>query len=607
MVAITIVNVEDVLHQRERPLTLCPLHALNPVREPYRTTLLQPQGFIEVTEERVGHEDAALGHALCSSFLSIAAQTHSDLAVAPEYCVPWSAVEEIIQGTHRPPVGSLWVLGCESISPKEIQALAERCNADEQYLFHHEPLDPRQVAQKRYVSPLLYIFWTQDSEGQSVLFLLVQFKTVACRDYLDVEQASLCVGQTVYAFNRGIGRMSLLSIICSDAFNFSDHIDQAHLNCLLIHIQLNPKPAHADFAAYRARLCAIGSNSHVELLCLNWAQNVQEAKGGGKYDEWNNVAGSAWYAPPAKFSADNGLIDQLHRQGLYYCILAQRWHSFFLNYEGQILQLQKQKLLFPGEQAIVPKSFVAIEERWTWSAAKNTWESGAIACDGFAIALASYQAIAGPLQQVAHASPLAVERALEVLVGPRGKPTTWYAVSELDALHLDQNEEQIRRVTVHQELEPTRPGVAYRRSRLQRAHDAIGLIQDDVPWPAPVRDLADGFQFAWRQEAPHHNVEPTTGARGSAALVYLADQADDAKIDSAHQKLKQAIATHAVTVAINRGKGGEELADAIVRAQDRLCVVFRRDNCYGVRGPEGTNLIDIPAGASPVDFAEDRS
>lgn len=605
--AIAIVDVEEVLRHRVRPLMLTALQALNPAREPYRAILLQPTGIVEANEARVGHADAVLGRALCSSFVSTAAQAHADLAVAPEYCVPWAVVDEIIEGRHRPALGALWVLGCESIPPAEIQALAERCNAGGQCAFHHEPLNPRQVAQKRYVDPLLYVFWAVDADGEAVLFLLAQFKTVACRDYRDIEQTSLCVGRAVYAFNRGAGRMSLLSIICSDAFDFTGHIDQAHLNCLLIHIQLNPKPAHADYAAYRARLCAVGTNSHVELLCLNWAQNIKEVKGGGKFAEWKNVAGSAWYAPPAKFGADDGLIDELHRRGLYYSVLAQRWHSFFLNYEGQILQLQKQKLLFPGEQAIVPKNFVAVEERWTWSTAMNAWEPGAIAHDGFAVALLSYQAIAGPLQQSSQASPLAVERAIEILVGPRGNPTTWYAVNELDAFQLDRDEESIRRVTVHQELEPTRPGVAYRRRRLQRAHDAIGLAESDVPWPAPVRDLADGFQFAWRREAPHHNVEPAAGARGSAALVYLADQADDAEIESVHQKLKQAIAGHALSAAVREGKHGEELADAIVRAQDRLCVVFRRNNSYGARGPKGTNLIDIPAGASPVDFAEDRS
>jgi hypothetical protein len=440
-----------------------------------------------------------------------------------------------------------------------------------------------------------------------VLFLLAQFKTVACRDYRDIEQTSLCLGQAVYAFNRSAGKIGLLSIICSDAFDFSSYVDQAHLNCLLIHIQLNPKPAHIDYAAYRARLCAVGTNSHVELLCLNWAENVKEVKGSREIREWKNVAGSAWYAPPAKFGADDGMIDELHRRGLYYNVLAQRWHSFFLNYEGQILQLQKQKLLFAGEQAIVPKNFVVVEERWTWNPVVGAWEAGAIANDGFAVALTSYQAIAAPLRLTSQASPLAVERAIEILVGPRGSPTTWYAVNELDSFQLDRDEESIRRVTVHQEIEPTRPGVAFRRNRLQRAHDAINLSQSPVPWPEPVRDLANGFRLAWHREAPHHNVEPSAGERGSAALVFLADQADDVEIDAVLLKLTQAIVGHAVSVAIGEGKYGGELADATVRAQERLCVVFRRDNNYGARGPQGANLIDIPASASPVDFGEDRS
>lgn len=605
--AINIVNVEDVLRQRPQPLTLCGLHALNLAREPYRAILLQPAGVIEANDRRVGHANPALGYALCGAFTSLAAQCHADLAVAPEYCVPWTVIDEIVSGQIRPPIGALWAFGCESISPADIQAFAARCNSGDECIFYHEEIDPRQIAQKRYVDPLLYIFWVENANGQPLLFLLAQFKTVACRDYRDIEQTSLCVGTSIYAFNRGVGKIGLMSIICSDAFDFSDHIDAVHQNCLLLHIQLNPKPAHADYAAYRARLCTVGTNSHVELLCLNWAENIMEAKGGGKFSEWKNVAGSAWYAPPAKFGTDDGLIDELHRRGLYYNVLAQRWHAFFLNYEGQILQLQKQKLYFLGEQALVPKNFVAVEERWTWIVERNVWEPGAIAQDGFAKALLSYQAIAEPLQHSAQASPLAVERAVEILVGPRGKPTTWYGVNELDSFQLDRDEESIRRVTVHQELDPARPGVAYRRKRLQRAHDAIGLTQSDVPWPASVRDLANGFRFAWRRGSPHHNVEPTAGTRGSAALVYLADQADDIEIDSVHRKLEQAIIEHALGVAVQDGKSGEEIQDAIVRAQDRLCVVFRRDNNYGARGPHGTNLIDIPAGVSPVDFAEDRS
>jgi hypothetical protein len=143
--------------------------------------------------------------------------------------------------------------------------------------------------------------------------------------------------------------------------------------------------------------------------------------------------------------------------------------------------------------------------------------------------------------------------------------------------------------------------------RLQRAHDAIGLAQSEVPWPPPLRDLANGFKFSWKRNSPHHNVEPNTAGRRPAALVYLSDQANNSEVESTHQKLRKAITTHAVNEACEAGKSGEELSDAIVRAQDRLCVVFRRDNRYGARGPEGTNLIDTPASASPVDFSEDRS
>lgn len=604
---ISIVDVEEVLRQQPHPLTLINLKALNPAREPYRAILLQPTGIVEANDVRVGHSDTELGHSLCAGFLSSAAQSHSDLAVAPEYCVPWSVVEEVVDGRFRPPEGAIWVLGCESIAPAELQALAQKYSVAGQCVFHHEPIDQRQAAQRHYIDPLLYVFWTKNQDGQSVLFLLVQLKTVACRDYRDVEQTSLCLGEKVYAFNRAINAMSLVSIICSDAFNFTEHIDSIHANCLLIHIQLNPKPAHADYAAYRTRLCSIGTNSNVELLCLNWAKNVQEVKGAGNYLDWNNIAGSAWYAPPNKFSADDELIDSLHHRGLYYCLLAQRWHAFFLNYEGQIIQLQKQKLFFPGEQALVPKNFVSVEERWSWNQDRNSWVSGAIPNDGFSDVLMGYHAISEHLNLASQVSPLAVERAIEILMGPRGNPTSWYMVKELDAIHLDKDEESIRRVTVHQDPDHTRPGSTYRLQRLQRAHDAIGLPQYEVPWPPPVRDLASGFKLSWKRDSPHHNIEPINGEGGPASLVYLSDQANNLMIENAHQKLSKAIMTHALNKAFDAGIIGEALSDTIVRSQDRLCIVFRRDNRFGTRGPEGKNLIDTPASASPVDFSEDRS
>lgn len=67
--AINIVDVEQVLSQQPSPLTLVNLEALNPAREPYRAILLQPTGIVEANDFRVGHANAAVGHALCSGFL----------------------------------------------------------------------------------------------------------------------------------------------------------------------------------------------------------------------------------------------------------------------------------------------------------------------------------------------------------------------------------------------------------------------------------------------------------------------------------------------------------------------------------------------------------
>ena len=602
--AIRIDNVEQVLQEcKAGPFTLVDLHALSTVREPYLTLLLQPRGVVEANQERVGHADRAYGTHLCSGFLNMAVAKHADLAIAPEYCVPWDVVEDIAVGTFRPAPGCLWILGCESIRPADFLIVAQRCNAEAGRVLLHEDLDERQMKQKRYLDPLVYVFWATDAKGASVLCFLVQFKTVACRDFRDVEQTSLCLGRSVYAFNRGLGKIGLLSIICSDAFDFTPLVENVHQNCLLIHIQLNPKPAHSDYAAYRMKLCSVGTHNNVELICLNWAQNVQELQSPGKYVEWNNVAGSAWYVPPAKFSGDGALVEDLHHHGLYYSLLKRRWHAFFLNYDEQVLLVQKQKLLFPGDQALAPKSCLAVIERWSWDPVTKAWNAGCLAGDGFAVVLQPYAAIAGPLELASQQSALAVERALEVLVGPAGNPTTWFAVHELEAMHLHLDEESMCRVTVHQEADPARPGVIFRKRRLQRAQDAVTLPGNGVPWPAPVRDLEQGFALAWMADAPHHNVVPLVGGRGSAALVYLADEADDAAIERVQQRLRLGLRTHAATNSLE--KTGQQFNDAMVRSLDRLCIVFKRGPVYGARGPEGLNVFDRPPLVSPVDIAGD--
>src|SRR3989338_9660291 len=592
--------VEDFLRKGEVALTPIPLRALMPNREPYYAMLLQPQGLIEASEDRIGHADTKAAEAMCRAFLEAAVVKHADMVVTPEYCLPWKVVAGIIEGKIQPDEGAIWVLGCESITSVDLVKLAAEVNNGAGF-FYHEPIDDSQKTKKRYIDPLLYVFWSQDTNGAKVLSFVVQFKTAPCKDSLDVEQRSLYLGSTVYSFNRGINQIGLLSILCSDAFDFKDVlVDDYHKNCLLIHIQLNQKPAHVDYAAYRTHLFSVGSSNDVELLCLNWAGDIKEVTSDGKTKDWNNVAGSAWYVPPSKFSGADELVNDAHRRGLYYSLVSQRWHTFYLNYEPHVLLVQKQKLMLHADpQATLPKSCLTVQGRWLWDSTSVTWGEQLDADDGFAHILGNYPALQPHLSDEAKLSPVAIERAIELLMGPSGKVNTWFHLSELPSMKVEA-EESISRVTVHQECDPARRGVAFRRDRLQRAQDAMTLAgKNIVPWPASTSDLESGFKFQWRSSNTHCNVVPSLTAKGPASLVFLADQSEDAFVAGVYQKFLHSLSLHAVDKAIEMRT---DPSDAVERATERFCVVYRRDHNYKVWNRDGNVRIDKAPARSAVDI-----
>ena len=106
----------------------------------------------------------------------------------------------------------------------------------------HEPFDPQQRAQRVFVDPVLFAFWAVNAEGADILCLLVQFKTVVSRDPDHVELQSLYCGTRVYKFTAQPGDVSLITLICSDAFEFTNELVDAHCMNLLLHIQLNQRP-----------------------------------------------------------------------------------------------------------------------------------------------------------------------------------------------------------------------------------------------------------------------------------------------------------------------------------------------------------------------------
>src|SRR5262245_59530911 len=96
----TVADVERVLaeDQPASPLTIDPLHALEPRVDPYLAMLCQPSGTIEATPQRVGNVDSNASSPMYAHFLRRAIELHADLVLTPEYSVPWTVASEIIEG-----------------------------------------------------------------------------------------------------------------------------------------------------------------------------------------------------------------------------------------------------------------------------------------------------------------------------------------------------------------------------------------------------------------------------------------------------------------------------------------------------------------------------
>jgi len=118
-----------------------------------------------------------------------------------------------------------------------------------------------------------------------------------------------------------------------------------------------------------------------------------------------------------------------------------------------------------------------------------------------------------------------------------------------------------------------------------------------------LRDLEQGFSYAWTLGEPHQNVRATQTGNG-AGLVYLGDQSDDDDVRKVYSVLLEGTTMHAVKKAT---KSNTDLTDAVARSRDRLCVVYRRDHQLHVWGVERVSRIDRPPELSAFDIAGDAA
>ncbi len=582
-------------------LELLPLNALKPSREQYTSLYLQPEGLLKATVDGVKHFDTKAAESLYSNLLTQVSEDELDLIVTPEYCMPWNVIKKIVKSEIPVKKHALWALGAESILPNELEAFKVFCDTQGVKVFF-EQLEQQN---KSYLCPLVYFFWEKEVNGNESLCVLIQFKTFSCGGTFEVD--NLYLGSKVYIFGNGINELNLLTLICADVFEFNEDMIQAHhRDSMIFHIQLNQKPWHKNFKKYRDFLFSIGSNNSVQLTCLNWATGVKWVKKDNPQDfsSWPNCANSAIYSPKVKVKKfTDSDLDVLHKGGIYYNRVDDFWDMFLLGNESQAIIIKQQPIRYDGVQALGIPFRINIVRRLVPDNSNQLWKEENKADDGFIKLLHETQAEQNSnffksLSNTYYSSPLAVERSLELLQGPKGSPSSWYSRYELSALEIAEDESP-QRVTMNYENSDQRAGVRPRKIRLQVGYDASTLFKLGVAWPSPLKDIEQGFDFGWNKKNPHCNVYPIDSEKNPATLVYF-ETSIKREVDNIYKKMLAGIQKGAFE------SEGEDYVTKMVRAKDRLCVVYKENHEIKFRHEsDGQKSIAVPANLSVTSFDVD--
>jgi len=223
--------------------------------------------------------------------------------------MPWEVLIEAIKRGCIPKPGKLWALGCESITYTDLGQVKKDLSGSAIVLY--EGLQP---VHDRFTDPLVYVFIALQHDNTPRAVLLVQFKTHPMGDDDHFETNHLLCGTRIYQFGgRGL-QLRLVSILCSDAFAFTDaEAKELYDRALVVHLQLNEKPRQTQYRQYRDRLLQFQGDT-TELICLNWARDVLESSE-GKQRCWKNIGASAWYLRPDKFDERDETLCANHGRG----------------------------------------------------------------------------------------------------------------------------------------------------------------------------------------------------------------------------------------------------------------------------------------------------
>lgn len=537
------------------------LEMLRPDERRYTTLLMQPNGPIFASKERIGAFDQTGAKIKGKRFLETANECGATLAITPEYFLPWDTLSEGIAEGLVPPDNALWVLGTESITQEGLESFKQQVS--DQCIIIHEPLEglPRD---RHLLGTVALLFQTTHIDGTKKLIILIQFKTYPSRDDLFFEESVLRRGSVVYQFKGINGPLTAAVIICADAFALAE-LDPQSLSdfsnqSTLIHIQLNPDPRNSAFRRYRTATFGTdprATNCHI--VCLNWAQSIVQCdeEGNGVHD-WRNIAGSTWYCPADSCSYKDEVILPNHKLGLYYAYMKERRHALLFHYDEAVFEILVPKILSFGNAVVANRNGPVAVSRYEWKEDINTWKNDVPPPEtGFDNLIDKTPDTRLALTHVlSENNAINIERVLALSAGAIPGVDDWYIAKNIDSCQIE-NDEIINRVTVAQDN--SRSATNFRETRLKPiTHIYHELINYDK-WPPQVAGIDKDSTINWTKTSPNFNV--LTSDEKPTLIVYLGDS------PSADELSKKGDMFYDLL----RKEGGPY--------QKRLCLIYRK---YGV-------------------------
>ncbi len=506
------------------------LNCLEPNEAFYETLAIQPKSTVTARPGFVGHADHAAAVAKFTAFLQLATQSNCDLALCPEYSMPWDVLTQAIVASTLPQEGKLWILGCEAITR---EALAAFIAAHPQVDWIHEPIP---AGAGTFLGVLAYATKAQAIAGGVKNVIVLQFKT-APMGGPTFERDNLICGQVIYIWRNPRDNIRLISLVCSDALGWDPN---TAANCrfdrdpyLIFHPQLNPDPRHVGISAYRNALFSLNANvsQRFEVITLNWARGFDIPPHAA-----SAYGGSTIYTKSPEFEFSDARIEENHHRGLYFAFWqAQRTQLCIFNFDERVFRFRSLKVLQVVAGPKAARTGPHMQALYCWNAAHSAWHEVASADDGFADFCTAQGEPTCDYCLAAPNTPLARERLFMLSAGKLqnlAHRDGWHHVRNLDSVEAEADERSKRITFTHEEAPDSRD---YRQIMLGRFITLqLSILANPDNYPDNIRDLRGDCRLEPPTAATHFrsNLASQSGTKARATGVFLGQvpAADAAKL-----------------------------------------------------------------------------